>query len=344
MSTLTAKSLSRIRLLVASVFLFAFFLAPVGFGADAQGKGQDETVATQSETGSTYTTKVDRKTEGELSAQDFRQVSTLASQIVMHVGRASDALIDEKPGEAKKELGLAQTLVGVIRGILPTTHVTTIVTDPGGKEVYRYQEDVQDDEIPLYKGMVAVNVLQAVVDSKREEAALKGVKLADAEMLHTSALLDLSYVERKINRALSLLEKREQALEQLLFAQSRGIRFVVNKEDHPLVKAQAAIRLAERMTREGKHELADENLKLAKIHLETYRSVLGEDGAEEVKKLQEAIQELSGQTEETGSASTIRGFWDRVTGWFVQEPGQAHQTTDEEEGADGNEKAEKDEE
>jgi hypothetical protein len=114
----------------------------------------------------------------------------------------------------------------------------------------------------------------------------------------------------------------------LAFAQSRGIRFSVNREDHPLVKAQAAIRVAERMAREGKHEAADENLKLARLHLETYSSVLGEAGQQAVQKLRNDIQEMAGKTGETGSTAEIRGFWDKVTSWFKAEPGQAQATAD----------------
>ena len=117
-----------------------------------------------------------------------------------------------------------------------------------------------------------------------------------------------------------------EAIGQLLFAHSRGIRLVVNREDDPLVKAQAAIRVAERMAREGKHEAADENLELARIHLETYRSVVGEAGQDAVQKLQRELQQLAGKTDEAGSTEEIRGFWDRVTGWFKSEPGEAHAT------------------
>jgi len=201
------------------------------------------------------------------------------------------------------------------------------VRDQAGKEIYRYEERVQDDQIPLYDNMVAVDVLQAVVDQKKEDARLKGIRLADAELIHTSALLDLSYVDRKAARALKLLDDEPtEALGQLLLAQSRGIRLEVNREDDPLVKAQAAIRIAERMAREGKHEAADENLKLARIHLETYRSVLGEAGQDAVQKLQREIQALAGKTGEAGSTEEIRGFWDRVTSWFKSEPGEAHVT------------------
>ena len=169
----------------------AVALAQVG-DPKTTGESSKQTLST---TGSeAYKTTVERQTDGELTPGDFRQVSTLASQILTHIGAASDNLIDEDWQSAKTELKHVQTLSNVIRDLLPTTTVTTVVQDQAGKEVYRYAERVQNDHIPLYDKMVAVDVLQAVVDKKKEEATLKGIRLADAELIHTSASLDLSYV------------------------------------------------------------------------------------------------------------------------------------------------------
>jgi hypothetical protein len=311
------------------VFVCGLVVTPWALAGD-RGAKSDKPVVTKSETGSsTYKTTVHRDTAGELSTEDFRQVSTLASQVLTHVGVASEHLVDDNEKEARTELQNAETLVKVIRDLLPTTTVTTVVTDAGGKEVYRYEEKIQEDKIPLYDNMVAVDVLQAMVDKKKEEAALQGLRLADAQLIHTSALLDLSYVERKVDRALELMKKKpEEALAQLLFANSRGVRLVVNREDDPLVKAQAAIRIAERMTREGKHEAADENLTLARLHLATYRAAVGTENHPRIKKLQDEIQAMAGRTGEPGATDEIRGFWDRVTSWFKEEAGQIHVTAD----------------
>ena len=81
------------------------------------------------------------------------------------------------------------------------------------------------------------------------------------------------------------------------------------------------------MVREGKHEAADENLKLAKLHLEAYRSVVGEEGQAAVQKLQNEIQELGGKTSRASATKEIRGFWDRVTSWFQRDSGEAHVST-----------------
>ena len=80
-----------------------------------------------SETGSSkkYETKVDRKTEGELSDEDFRQVSLLTSQTLTHLNKAVEELLDNQADMASSELKNAQTLLGIIRELLPVTTVTT---------------------------------------------------------------------------------------------------------------------------------------------------------------------------------------------------------------------------
>ncbi|KPK37723.1 MAG: hypothetical protein AMJ65_13935 [Phycisphaerae bacterium SG8_4] len=119
-------------------------------------------------------------------------------------------------------------------------------------------------------------------------------------MIQTSVLADLGYLERKLNRAAALLKEPEKALAQLTLAQSRAIEFVVNKSDDPLVRVQHALRLAERMVEEGKHEAAQDNLRVAQIQLGTYRALLGKE------------------------AGKVRSFWGRAVSLFREEPGQAH--------------------
>lgn len=282
--------------------------------------------------GKQFKTTVDRKTEGELSPEDFRQASLLTSRIVMHLNDAASNLLDERVGEARKELEQAVALVGVVRKLLPTTTVTTVVHDADGKEVYRDVDRVQEDRIPLFEELIAVNILEPITEAKEDAAELAGVRLADADLLHTSVLVELDYVERKLNRALKLLEKEdgaEEAVAQLLLAQSHGVSFDVNKEDNPLVNAQMALQLAERMVEQGREEAAKANLQLAKNHLELYRGLLAKGETEHVRKLQGEITKLQGAIASKDAAETIRGFWDRVTSWFAQAPGETRATATE---------------
>jgi len=275
-----------------------------------------------------YRTIVETQTEGELSAEDFRQVSTLASRVVAHLNEAGRRLRDEQTENAERELKQAGTLVGIIRNLLPLTMVKTVVKDNSGGIVYQDEDRVQEDLIPLYEEMIAVEVVQPVIDVQSEETALQGMRLADANVLHTSVLLDLRYVESKLKRALSLLDQPEEALAQIVLAQTQGIRFAYDKQDTPLVKAQSALRMAERMINEGKIEAAEDNLRLARLHLEAYRTLIGQSESGPVRQLQEQITKLSQDAAVKGGAEEVRGFWDRVTGWLQKQPGEARQTTE----------------
>jgi hypothetical protein len=121
-----------------------------------------------------------------------------------------------------------------------------------------------------------------------------------------------------------LLDKPEEALAHLALAQTRGVELVVNEADDPLVNVQHALRLAERMVEESKHEAAQENLRLAQIQLGTYRALLGKEAAKVVKELEDDITALMPKTENKGAADKIREFWERAVNWFQEEPGQAH--------------------
>jgi hypothetical protein len=279
--------------------------------------------------GKQFKTTVDRKTEGELSAEDFRQVSLLASRVVMHMSDAAKHLLDEKTKDCQADLSNALTLIGVIRDMLPTTTVTTVVEDASGKEVYRHVDRVQEDRIPLHEELIAVNVLEPITEAKQEAAELAGVRLADADVLHTSVLLELDYMERKLNRALKLIEKAEgieDALVQLRLAQTDGVSYVVNRKDNPLVDAQMALQFAERMVEQGRDRAAQANLQLAKNQLELYRGLIGKAENEAVRKLQDEISKLQTEIGREDAAKTIRGFWDQVTGWFGRQEGETRAT------------------
>ena len=276
--------------------------------------------------GKNYKTTIERQSEGELSAEDLHQASLLGAQMLMHLNAAALHCIDGKGDSAKPEIEKAQSLAGIVRKLLPMTTVTTIVKDAQGKEVYRDVQKVQDDQIPIFAGSIAVEVVEPLVESKKDQAALKGLKLAEADVIHTAMLADLGYIERKLARAAQLLNKPEDAATQLALAQNVGIRFTAHKEDSPLVEVQHALRLAERMVQEKKYEGAKANLHSAKLLLETYRGLVGASESKSVADLQKEIEKLSAEVEKPGGAEKIRGMWDKATSWFRRESGQAHET------------------
>jgi hypothetical protein len=307
--------------LLAGALGLAF--APAAMTEQVEG----ETSATTG-SGDRYKTTITEVTRGELKPEDSRQVSVLGSRVLVHVNNAARFLDKGSADEAKTELGSAQTLIKLVREILPVTTVSTSIKDTQNSEVYRYEDRVQDDQIPIIEGLINIDVVQPLVDAKKEQANLKGVKLADVDLIHTAVLLDLAYVEGKIVRALEHLNEPEKARSELVTAVSNGIRFTLNKKDDPLVRVQSALRLAEQQVREGKHEGAKANLAIARVQLDAYRTVVGDASATVAVDLEKEIAALEDRTREAGAADKIREFWNRVSGWFTLEPGTARQTTE----------------
>jgi hypothetical protein len=119
----TQKSLNgsyrRTICLFPQFFVFTLLFAASSVWAAKSDKKNVSTIGS----GAQYTTTVERETEGELSNEDFSQVSTLGSHIVGHLNDATESLEDNALGKAKNELEKAATLVKVIRDMLPTTTV-----------------------------------------------------------------------------------------------------------------------------------------------------------------------------------------------------------------------------
>ena len=126
------------------------------------------------------------------------------------------------------------------------------------------------------------------------------------------------------------LGKPKEALAALKEAQDQGVNHSAHKENDPLLAAQSALRLAEQQVRDGKFEGANANLQLARVQLEAYRTLVGEAAGQSVTQLDQEINGLQQKIREPGATDKIRGFWNRVTGWFNVEPGTVHQTTEKE--------------
>ena len=73
--------------------------------------------------GKLYTTTVARQTAGELSADDLHQASLLTSHLLIHLNVAAQQLADGRGEAAQPAIEKAESLVQVVRGLLPTTVV-----------------------------------------------------------------------------------------------------------------------------------------------------------------------------------------------------------------------------
>ncbi len=292
-----------------------FLLAPAAMSAEVISESVSGTLPG-------FQTTVERSTEGELSEENLRQASLLSSQVLLHLNGASNELEVGNSKAAAEQIDKGVTLIGVVREMLPVTVETTVVKDPTGSEMYRHTERSQDDLIPIYQEMTAVEVVQPLLDVRWDRAAVEGVQLADVDLLQTAVHADLGYIERRLLRAKELLETPDEALTQLRFALARGLRFSVDKKDNPLLEVQRALRMAERMAEEENYKAAKANLLVAQNRLTIYRGLIPDAERAPVKSLLAAIAKLEGDLDEK-SAGVIRGFWQRVTGWMNKEPGEA---------------------
>lgn len=276
--------------------------------------------------GKPYKSTIERHTEGTLSAEDLHQASLLASQLLLHLNEAAQHLSDARPESARPEVDKAESLAKVVRGLLPVTTTTTTVKDAQGKEVYRNVQRVQDDLIPIFAEDMTVKLVEPVIEAKSGEASLKGLRLADADLIRKSVLVDLGYVERKLKRSNELMAKPQEALAELALAQSIGVHFHAHKEDAPLMDVQYALALAERMVGQKNYEAARDNLLVAKQRLEAYRQLAGKSASKTVTNLEKEIEKIGGNLRDAESTKLLRHVWGRVTSLFSQEPGQAHET------------------
>lgn len=324
--------LVRKRITGKAVIAMTAVITAVGLSCGAAGQAEDAYTTTAG-SGERFQTMIERSTSGRLSQEDLRQVTILGSRLLLHLNHATEYLVDERTEEAAQEIEYGRQLARIIGEMLPITRVRTEVRNAENQVVYEYAEEVQDDQIAIYEATLMIETVAPIVEAKKEEVRLQGLTLQDADFLYTSALLDLSYVERKLNRAAQLLDDKnvEAALDQLVLAQTHGLELVVNREDSPLVKAQAALQLAERMVGNDRVEGAKANLKLAELYVDSYRTLVGDAAGDEIEAVCRKLEDLRMSLDSGGmidpaardeSRGIIRGLWNAVTGWMTKEPGQ----------------------
>ena len=316
------KNVSK-QIAVLLVVLFVAVLAtPTVWAAEKQ--TNKNTTVTGS--GRTYKTTVTRQTKGQISSEDLRQVSLLASQVLMHVNKAEQSIELGNSDSAKAEIKDAKNLIDIAHKLLPVKLVTTTVKDAKGAEVYKNTETTQDDVIPLYQDVETIDTFNDILNAKK--AQFKGREFLGRVNINATILADLSYIERKVQHAMQLIDNNqsEEARQQLLLAKNYGVDVRFSETESPLVDARRAFGLAEQMVNEKKYDAATANLKLAKIRLHEYAELTGKPKADEVKQLRKDIDSLVGKIEEKGSAGKIRALWHKTTDLFERHPSQAKPT------------------
>jgi hypothetical protein len=273
-----------------------------------------ETDAAVVGSGSKYTTEVSRTTQGTLSDEDLRQASVLTGQVLGHVASAVDMLGDRNAAAARGELKDAETLIGIVRDILPVTEITTVVRDAQGKEAYRHTEAVQDDVIELFTEVSDVDVLDTILNAKKSDE--EGPEYMGSVQLYTSVLADLGYIERKIKTATQMLDTPDEAREQLVLAEINGVDMSLSEVESPLLEARRALKMAETQVDAKAYDLARENLTSAKLKLEEYQTLLGTTKTADVKAITTKIDGVLSDIKDKDAPETIRECWNMTVRLF----------------------------
>jgi len=273
--------------------------------------------------GEKYKTTVTRQTKGQVSSEDLDQVSLLTSRVLMHMKKAEESLELGNPDCVKAELKDAKNLIDIARKLLPVNLVTTVVRDTEGTEVYNDTEIVQDDVIPLYQVGESIDSFNEILNFKK--SAIEGKEFLGRINLNATVLADLGYIEQKIQYAMQLVDdsQNEKARQQLLLAKSLGTDVRFSETENPLVDAQKAFNVAEKMVHEKKYDAARMNLNMAKIKLLTYAELAGKHNAGEAQQLRTEIDMLIGKLNERGAAGKIHAMWHKTMRLFEKHPSQA---------------------
>jgi len=276
-----------------------------------------------------YRTVVKSETRGTLSQDDRRQVSLLAAQVFQHVDEARKATDADDLDRARKEVDKGREAIKAIRALLPRTTVRTTTTAPDGKVIYEDEREVQEDQVPLYEGMVQARTLAPILEARRDTAQVAGVRVVESEAISTAVTADLDLVEAQLGKAARALndKKSDEAAAALLMAQIQGVDIRYRKEDTPLAEARDAIWLAKRALEENNSAQAQANLNIARGRLEIYRQLLPEDQRQDVSQMLSQVSQLESQlrkgadqptdrAERTRQGNAVTQWWDQVNQWF----------------------------
>src|SRR4051812_18012416 len=148
-----------------------------------------------------YRTEVRSETRGTLGQEDRRQASLLAAQVFQHVDEARQALDADDAKQARREIEKGREAARAVRALLPRTSVRTRTTAPDGKVVYEDEREVQDDQVPLFEGMIHARTLAPILSARRDAGQVAGVRVVGSESISTEVTADLGFIEAQLGRA-----------------------------------------------------------------------------------------------------------------------------------------------
>jgi len=111
-----------------------------------------------------------------LSADQFFEVVFMTSRTVFHTLEAATALELEDTQGALEETQKARALIAVMDKMLPKTNITIQINNNQGNVLYDDMRHVQIQEIPIYQGMLNVQVVRPLLNLESSKRLLKIIK------------------------------------------------------------------------------------------------------------------------------------------------------------------------
>ncbi len=278
--------------------------------------------------------EVKRETVGKpLTTDGQEQVSMLSAHLLGQVQQARIALDANDSSGALQKIKKNLQLAGIIRSMIPKTHVTTLVRDVNGKVIYEDVSDVQDDTYVVYHKISEIDQTRMVTRDEKD-GDKSGLKYQGSEFVDLDVVMDLGYVERRLQEAERLLATSPSEADRALAdAQSNGTSVVTSMFESPLHDAHKAVQFAHESAERHEYKAAQANLNIARDYLAEYRDLIPASQHEELDRLRAEIEgtaaEISSTTERTHAKTTdtTQGLLQRLKNWTRNVSPAAKETT-----------------
>lgn len=255
-----------------------------------------------------------------ISPQEEQVISSAASKILRHIAQARADIHNKDLESAKTQLGLANTLLDIIKTSLPTTEVKDRIWVAKKHLEYEDTQEVVPDLVPIYTSLNEVLDYMPVKEAKAhldkakthlkqgdKQAAVKELDATDASLMYTEIDLPFNITRRLVADATADLDKSDtkaaEAADKSLKTAEDNVSFLTVGIDEPLVPAKSALWRATRDFAKGANDGARHELGTAIRYLEQSADSTDSFVRDEAGKLLTQARALEGKIAKGGDAT-----------------------------------------
>jgi len=277
--------------------------------------------------GSRVTADVTATPAWQLTDDESRAVSIAAGRLLVHVGRARQAIAKSDKAEALKDVEKGLTLIQIIKKAQPAYTVKSSVK--AGDLSYEDEQTVKPATVSIFDELDFISLEEPIRISKNRvrkrarnnEPTLNAPVVKDVESMHSQMWLDINMAQGHLEVAKTALSKKgdlKLAQAALTGIEDDALTFEFDTTKLPLVRARENLMLAKTLVQEGNAKAARLELQAASGALREYQNIAGEHHAREVKELRNEIDKLTENVEKdkNKAVSEIKGMWDKLIKWF----------------------------